>query len=373
MKRSFLIFSGYNQRAVIAFCREAKRLNADFSIIARDPDDDIFLTSYRNNVLAVRKKRPLEIDDVDYCINQVKSKTDFTDFVILPSTEFLNRFFLNNKQYYEDKSCIIPLVSESLYSLISNKLSFGKLCKKYGLKIPEELTIEEPVTFPFVAKPVKYFSGNLCKTLSPYLIYSEKDWTEFKKNEKEEDFYFQEYVTGKSYYLLYYISKHGRSVFYSQENLVQQAEGKSIILARSASIHHSKIAADYSSMLKGEGFEGLIMIELKYKDGDFCMIEANPRLWGPSQLFVDSNVPIFEEFIRDRGFCINSSDREIKDSIYFWHGGIVEDNAKGKALSFHDFSSKELEHQMDLYLSNEIYRREDTQDIYNKENSIDHA
>jgi hypothetical protein len=37
-----------------------------------------------------------------------------------------------------------------------------------------------------------------------------------------------------------------------------------------------------------EGFYGLVMIEVKEYDNQFYMIEANPRLWGPSQLILDA-------------------------------------------------------------------------------------
>jgi len=367
MSKAFLIFSGYNQRAIIAFCRECKRLGVPFCIVAKSLEDTILLTSYKENVFAVRQEKALMVKDVDDCIIQVKSKVKYQEFVVLPSSEFLNRFFLQNRTYYQRQDITIPLVSEPLYAMISNKHSFGELCQKYNLDIPCEISISALPEYPFVAKPRAYFSGGNLRTPPPSLIYTEKDWQEFLETENFDDFYFQEFLTGKSIYLLYFISLYNRSVCFSQENLVQQAKGKSIILARSAKAHEEKIADEYETMLKKEGFEGLIMIELKYKDGRYCMIEANPRLWGPSQLFVDAGVPIFEEFIRNQGFNITSDSSEIKESMYFWNGGIVEDERNGYSIAFHDFSSESLVIQMDLLLENEIYLRDDTKFIYDQE------
>lgn len=367
MKKAFLLFSGYNQRAVIAFCREATRLNVPFYIVAKSKEDSIFLSSYKEHVLAIRREKALVMEDVDHCFNQVKSMVDAHTFVILPSSEFLNRFFLQHRVYYQEQSFTIPLVEAPLYAKISDKESFGLLCKRYKLDIPKEISIDDPKAYPFVAKPKAYFSGGTLKTPSPYLIYTEDDWLDFTAAENSEDFYFQEYVTGISIYLLYYISTKGHSVFFSQENLVQQAKGKSIILAKSATVHLESIADDYANMLINEGFAGLIMIELKQQNDRFCMIEANPRLWGPSQLFVDAKAPIFEAFIQDLGFNIAIDPSKIKESVYFWHGGIAEDQRNGNALAFHNFTPEKLEAQMDTLLAKEIYLREDTQNIYYKE------
>jgi hypothetical protein len=365
MNKAFLIFSGYNQRAVVAFCREATRLKVPFYIVASSPEDTILLTFYREQVLAVRKEKLLVIQDIGDCLAQVRLKTEDIEFIILPSSEFLNRFFLKNRPHFLSKGCAIPLVEESLYTRISDKYSFGELCKKYNLKIPAEFSSSETVNYPFVAKPKRYFSAE--NTPSPYLIFTEKDWMEFTAVENIDDFYLQEFVTGKSIYLLYFLSQKGRTVVYSQENLVQQAKGKSIILARSAEAHRNKIAQDYANLLLQEGFEGLIMIELKQAGDFFCMIEANPRLWGPSQLFVDAGVPIFEEFIRDQGFNIKPSASEIKESVYFWCGGIREEERQGNTLAFHDFTSEMLEQQFDELLKKEIYFRSDTEKIYHQE------
>jgi len=111
----------------------------------------------------------------------------------------------------------------------------------------------------------------------------------------------------------------------------------------------------------------LIMIELKQVGGAFYMIEANPRLWGPSQLFVDAGVPIFEEFIRRQGFNIEIERLEIKESVYFWRGGISEDHRNGNALAFHDFTPKDLARQLDEFQKKEVYFRSDTEKIYYKE------
>jgi len=367
-QKAFLIFSGYNQRAVVAFCREATRLKVTFCIIAKSSEDTIFQTSYKDQVYAVRSEKLLVKEDLDECIEITKLSTGYTDYIILPSSEFLNRFFLENRTYYTVLNCIIPLVSSELYAKISDKYSFGKMCDQYHLATPKEFENPDSLAFPFVAKPRLYFSGNGLKTLQPYLFYSESDWNDFLQKEESDAFYYQEFIEGGCYYLLYYLSNSLDNVCYSQKNLVQQAGGKSMIVAQSSDIHSLPIAGNYLKMLKKEGFVGLIMIELKKKGDEFVMIEANPRLWGPSQLFVDAGVPIFEAFMRDQGFEIQASGlSEIKEVMYFWHGGMAEDQKNGKEIAYHEYSPDLLDENLEKLLACEVYLREDTKDIFYNE------
>jgi len=367
-QKSFLIFSGYNQRAVVAFCREATRLKVPFCIFAKSEEDTILKTIYKEQVYAIRTEKLLLKADLDVCIAKTKTATNFTDFIILPSSEFLVRFFLENRSYYELLNCTIPLVSSTLYAKVSDKYSFGNLCEANGLLIPMEYEKPENLLYPFVAKPRLYFSNSRTRTLNPYLILTEADWNEFLNKEESEAFYYQEFITGGCYYLLYYLSNSQQDVCYSQKNLVQQAGGKSMIVAQSSDIHLLPIARHYLDMLKKEGFEGLIMIELKKKGDEFVMIEANPRLWGPSQLFVDAGIPIFECFMQDQGFEISpSSLSQIKDVMYFWHGGMAEDRKNGKEIAYHEYSPELLDENLEKLLACEIYLREDTKDIFYNE------
>jgi len=366
--KAFLIFSGYNQRAVIAFCREATRLKVPFCIIAKSEEDTILKTIYKEQVFAFRSEKMLVKSDLDECIELTTASTGLTEFVILPSSEFLNRFFLEHRAYYRGLNCSIPLVSSELYAKISDKFSFGEMCEMYGLAIPKEFGNPELLPYPFVAKPRLYFAGNGSKTLQPYLIHSKADWKDFLQKEEPEAFYYQEFIDGGCYYLLYYLSNSQQDVCYSQKNLIQQSGGKSMIVAQSSDIHKLPVARHYMDMLKKEGFEGLIMIELKKKGDEFVMIEANPRLWGPSQLFVDAGIPIFESFMQDQGFEISPSGlSQIKDVMYFWHGGIAEDHKYGKEITYHEYSPELLDENLEKLIACEIYLREDTKEIFYNE------
>ena len=87
---------------------------------------------------------------------------------------------------------------------------------------------------PFVAKPKTYYSKNTKDTLSPVIINTEKQKSDFIEEYCVNEFYFQEFIGGKSKYLLYYFHGDGSIYKYSQENLIQQPNGKSMVAAISS-------------------------------------------------------------------------------------------------------------------------------------------
>ena len=71
--KTIIIFSGYNQRAVISFCRFAKSENIDFFIIAKNINDTILKSIYKNNVIYIRKSIDLDINEIIDCTKQLNT------------------------------------------------------------------------------------------------------------------------------------------------------------------------------------------------------------------------------------------------------------------------------------------------------------
>ena len=296
MNKCIVVFSGYNQRAVLAFLRTLEANRLPYTIIAKSNSDSIFQTDYKNKVGYVRKSIPLVLDDLLNSVDIIKKEIEADEYVIAPSTEALNRFLLQNRTEFENRGFVVPIVKEDLYQLISNKQSFGILCNENNIIIPDEVDFGDNFICPCVAKPKKYFSAFTGEILSPIIIQNSFDFNAFVEKYSTKDFYLQEFVKGESYYLLYYFHRNGKIFKYSQKNLVQQPEGKSIIAAASSNFHHSSESNKYELLFKSLNFFGFIMVEIKKQGDKNYMIEANPRFWGPSQLFVDGDMNFFEAF-----------------------------------------------------------------------------
>ncbi len=121
--------------------------------------------------------------------------------------------------------------------MVSDKQSFGCICKENNILTPEEYSNLVEIKYPCVAKPKKYFSETTGKILAPVILLDKTALNIFKRAEKMKDYYFQEYIDGVSYYLLYYFHRNGRVYKYSQKNIVQQPDGKSMVAAVSAKYH----------------------------------------------------------------------------------------------------------------------------------------
>jgi predicted ATP-grasp superfamily ATP-dependent carboligase len=370
MKKLAVVFSGYNQRAVVAFLRTLEANGAEYAIVASSADDPIFVTKYSGKVLATRQRKELDIEDLTDNIKEVKSKTGLDKCVIAPSTEALNRFLLKNRKSLEDIDCEIPLVDKEIYERISDKYSFNKICLQHNIVVPAEYGSPEAVKIPYVAKPKQYFAKD-SSTHSPVLVLGDEDHRNFLENYDLEDFYYQEYVEGDSFYLLYYFYKDGSVAKLSQQNFMQQPQGKSIIAAESINFHKTEESLKYEKLFCSLGFNGLVMVEVKHINRKYYMIEANPRFWGPSQLFVDAGVNLFEDFLFDNGLIRTPPSHKllIKEIKYFWGSGLHETIKDGGKISYHSYSEEEFTKNISEWEKADVYNRKDTVRVYEQEMS----
>jgi hypothetical protein len=364
---AFLIFSGFNQRAVIAFCRFAEARGIPFSIIAAGPGDPIYRTAFARHVAAERTGRALEVDGIERLVDTARSGTGVDRFHLLPSTEYLNRFFLRWREHFERRGVIVPLCDAAVYERISDKASFCDLCSAAGLDIPAELAPELPARYPLVIKPRRYFDDRGAVQTRPLLVFDEAQHRAALAGIPGQSVFLQEFVRGDSYYLLYFVAPDGAHVSFSQRNLVQQADGLSMVAAVPAAIHLEPVGRAYLDLLVDAGFHGLIMIEIRRTGERDVMIEANPRLWGPSQLFVDCGVPLFDAFAASLGYDVAYEPGAYPppdDRRYFWAGGIAADLAAGRELAWHGCSPADLVRELHLWLRGDVYLRPDTAGIF---------
>lgn len=360
-KKAILIFSGYNQRAVIAFLRTLEKNSIEeYYIFACSEEDTILKTGYQEKVFAVRKNRQLDLDEICSLIRQAKKYGDFDTFCIPPSTEALNRFILEHLTDLETLGLENVLVEKALYETISEKELFSALCLSHHLLIPEKIVFPKQFAQKFVAKPKRYYSES-GKVYNPVLITCETDYDRFVNTFPKNDFFYQPFVEGRSIYLLYYITRSGETYRFSQENLIQQPGGKSIVCAKSSTFHRESIADAYEHMFLQINYHGFVMVEIRLCGEKFYMIEANPRFWGPSQLFVDARYNFFEAFLKEYGFLNSINLAEPNNEIhYYWNGGLASEKRE-KPVFFNGFQSA---FDSTAYIRYDIYNRPDTKQLY---------
>lgn len=365
IKKGIIVFSGYNKRAIISFCRVCIKYNIPIFIVS-SKNDEIYNTDYRKFVVFERKDNNLDISLIKKIKQILNNKYDIDEYIVIPSTEYINRFLLDNRIELKHMMIEVPLVNRELYVKISDKYSFGEVCNYYDIDTPKVIKYESVKSFPVVLKPKKYISTD-GKIFSPQIIKNNYELYESTNYINKDDFYIQEFINGESYYLLYYFSKCGKVISFSQRNLLQQDCGKSIIASKVANLHKENISSRFIKLFKDMNYTGLVMVEVRKCNDKYYMIEANPRLWGPSQLFIDANVPLFENYLLDMGFDIEIPNKIINpNALYFWYGGIKElEREKRKLIKY--YSEEEYIFELKEYLKHDIYKREDTIKILNKE------
>lgn len=366
-QKAVLIFSGYNDRGVIAFCRFCKTIGIPFFIVAASLKDKILLSSYSQSLLEVRETPHLYINSFQRYREKL-SKMSFKDeILILPSTEFLNHFLLAERDVLESMGYVIPLCSSNLYKAISNKYNFCLLCQNWGISVPRELSPGkcEP---PFVIKPRTYFTNDKQSVnLKTMLISNPEESVKYHKIIYSPDVFIQEFLEGKSIYLLFYFARDKTFSVYSQENFIQQYNGRSIIAAESTNFHKHPEVKKFVNLFLGVGFSGLVMVETRLVGEELYMIEANPRIWGPSQLINDANMDLFHRFALDfgliEGYQLSSLDYQEKIK-YFWFGGILEDFSFGNPVTFHNYNKERFCEECVSWLQRDVYLREDTFGVF---------
>lgn len=117
-KHAVLAISGYNTRAVIAFCRWANARNVPFHLVAFSGDDPIFLTKYKAHVAFIRPTLELRAELFIEWTESLLREHGYGQILVLPSTEYLNRFLLSQREDLEKAGCQVPRGRGALFAAI---------------------------------------------------------------------------------------------------------------------------------------------------------------------------------------------------------------------------------------------------------------
>lgn len=360
--RQFIVFTGGNDRAVLAFLRALRLCGERAHVVARTADDRVLRTSFRRDVRWIRPTHALSLDVAREAIARVREAAGDSPLVVLPSTEYLNLFLLEHRSQIEGMGCAVPLVGRDLYALLTGKRTAADFFAANGIACPRELDPCRHPAVPLVAKP-RCNVARSGESLYPHLLESREQLAGFLRDHDSSDYFFQEFVRGDSLYLLFHLGRDGHDVLWSQRNLLQQPDGKSMLLAEASDFHHSATAARMVEALRAKGFHGLGMIEVLRSGDRDVFIEMNPRIWGPAQFCIDQHQPLLQAFIGEslydhpaRFLACNAGRRRRR---YLWSGGILETLRAGRRPVWHA-SPGRLWHAAVGNLASDVYLRKDS-------------
>lgn len=348
---------------MFGFLRSLRQCGARANVIARTEDDRILHSGFRRDVKWVRPTHDLSLEIFSESVRRVRADSGEATFVVLPSTEYFNTFLLRHRCEIEEMGCHIPLIQASLYARLTEKRTAVDFFSNAGLAVPNQISALSSCEPPLVAKPLCNVSAS-GQSLYPHLLNTRTELEVFLTTHDTKDYFFQEYVNGDSLYLLFHLSRTGAQDFiWSQRNLLQQPEGKSMLLAESSDFHDSETAARIVRALHNVGFHGLGMVEMIRTADRDVFIEMNPRIWGPIQFCFDQQELLLQAFIgealHDDPMYFANCRPKLRRTRYFWLGGLLETLRAGKQPEWHT-ARRALLPVVLRNLASDIYLRKDS-------------
>jgi len=165
--------------------------------------------------------------------------------------------------------------------IASDKYRTMELAKKLGIKIPKTFDENETIgNFPVVIKGLKE-SGRI------RYVNSFKELPKFKT----DDSIVQEYIPGEGYGFFALFNKGGvRATFMHKRVREYPITGGLSTVAES--IYDPKLKVLGLKLLESLNWHGVAMVEFKkdFRDGEFKLMEINPKFWGSLDLAIASGV-----------------------------------------------------------------------------------
>jgi len=352
-----VIFSGHNDRAVVALCRYFSSKGRNFHLVARDSKDAIYKTKWVEKVIIQRATSELKIElflNIADLVQQKNCKP-----CICPTSEFLNHFFFENQDQLIELGWHWLFPEYSIYNELSDKYKSPEHIERIlGLKTPPSQT-KESWKAPCVLKPKCNLRNG--EILYPKICKNQLDLAEALKDVDADDWFSQTFVEGQSYYLCAYIDARGGWVAFWQENMLQQPNGKSVVLARNCvnpGIDVHKLMCGLHEI----SYRGPFMMEvIQDKSKVLHFIEINPRFWGPLDLARRACPEILQRFLSDIDDETLAAQSKISNvqHMYAWAYG-----AKTNPLKIYP-SAVGLTHDeiQSLLVSHDVYAHADTESL----------
>lgn len=292
--RCFVLFSGHNERAVTALARYFTQAALPFAMVSAGRGDAIHRTDFAPRVAFERLDRLL---DAGLFLGLAESLGPH--LVLVPTTEYINDFLLGAQEVLAHPRLSLGLPPVAVYRRLTSKLdSQALLAGVPGLHMPPRRAIDDAVA-PCVLKPVLNTVPG--EVLYPLLCETQAELDAARRRLDPALWFAQDWVRGQSHYFCATLARDGRHAGFWQENLMQQAGGKSIVLAREG--HNPGVDTDaLLQRLRAAGYHGPLMVEVIVDaEGRAHYIETNPRFWGPLQLALDACPALLDLYATEQG------------------------------------------------------------------------
>ena len=200
--------------------------------------------------------------------------------VLLPVSYDAN-VVVSKYKHIISKSVCVPISNYDQMLTAADKAKTMAFAEGIGIKIPKVYySINEIENYPVVVKGRKG-SGNVTYVNSPAGL----------RGLKVEDVLIQEYIPGEGYGF-YGLFRHGepRAIFMHKRRRQFPATGGASTAAES--YYDERLKEQGIRLLRALQWHGVAMVEMKLdkRDGDYKLMEINPKFWGSLDLSIEAGV-----------------------------------------------------------------------------------
>jgi predicted ATP-grasp superfamily ATP-dependent carboligase len=217
-----------------------------------------------------------ELGFVSFLQGYVVGKYD----VVIPVSYDLTKILSKYKRIFEKTITKVPVIEYSRFRIAANKLETLKAADDIGIPIPRTLHINaEHLDFPMVVK------GSLDSGTTRY-VHSKAEISTIDLSHQVV----QEYVGGEGYgFFALYNHGKARAIFMHKRIREYPVSGGPSTCAES--IYDEKLKDLGMKLLNLLNWHGVAMVEFKRtKDGEYKLMEINPKFWGSLDLAIASGV-----------------------------------------------------------------------------------
>jgi carbamoylphosphate synthase large subunit len=278
--------------------------NAVRALLQHD-DIVVFATHSRDAALArlpfdVPKVRLPPPEDPDFAgtLRQFCLENDIE--VVLPGMESIAIALAREKSSFASLGIAIPLPDYSVVLRGVDKSSLVKMAKAAGIPHPKSILLQSEddfrkinsLNYPVIAKPTFGYGAR------GVLIFEREpsDWIKLKKALKTGNMLVQEYIPGGAGSIyqcgLVFDQNHDLKLFFQQRSTRTEFDFGGAALA-GVSLREPILRSYCERLIREIGpWIGIVNLEFKRhsENGDFYIMDCNPRIWGLSSSAEDSGI-----------------------------------------------------------------------------------
>jgi glutathione synthase/RimK-type ligase-like ATP-grasp enzyme len=221
------------------------------------------------------------------------------DIIYLPIEEQTTDYFFNFIEHNNRFIFLLPL--KRTFDLLRNKYTLNKFCFDNGIPVPSTYELSSlsslpDSAFPIVLKPQIGFGSRGIFRLSKKLDITE----EIKKVTVKEPYLIQEMIPdGKKVRGTFFLCYKGNILCSYSHERIRTSPPSGGVSVMSKMDDNATVLETGKKLLKLVGWTGLVMLEFLFdpRDGQYKIIEANPRIWGSILLSEYSGANLLTNYI----------------------------------------------------------------------------